>query len=95
MAGLSRQEQCQVEVELNRLVERCRSQARPLTQQKIASLMGNAIFIVRYVRTGKARSWRGNYWKRRRLWERVQQRRNLEQFKAKPIWQRRKFLDIG
>ena len=91
---LSPSESLMFQMELNRLYERCRQEGRPLTQQKIASLKGNAVFIVRYVRTGRALSRTGNYWKRRKLWERLQKGRQLEEFKAKPIEERHRFLSV-
>lgn len=86
-----------VQMELKRLVAKWHYEhpGQGMSSSKAASLMANAIFIVRYVRTGKVRSWKGNYWKRRRLWERIHQRRDLERFQAKPIWERRKYLNIG
>jgi len=95
MDVLSPSEGYMVQVELSRLYEQCRKEGRPLTQQKIASLKANAIFIVRYVRSGRARSWIGNYWKRRKLWERIQQERHLAQFKARPIEERDRFLSLA
>jgi hypothetical protein len=95
MAALSPAERQLAQQELNRLVARCKAEGRPLTQQKIASLTANAIFIVRHVRTGRVLGWMGNYWKRLKRRKRLQERRQLDEFKAKPIWQRCKLLHIG
>ena len=95
MATLPRLQQLLVQAEFGRLVNQARRQRGRLTRQKLASLMGNAVFIVKYARTGKVLSWMGNYWKRRKRWASMENRRQLEQFKVRPTWQRRKCLDIG
>jgi hypothetical protein len=95
MVTLPRSQQLLVQAEYGRLVNQARRKRGPLTRQKLASLMGNAIFIVKYARTGKVLGWMGNYWKRRKRWNALQKRRQLEEFKTRPVWQRRAYPDIG
>jgi hypothetical protein len=95
MAALSPSDQVLVRGELNRLIEDCKREGRPLTPLKIRSLTANAIFIVKYVRTGKVLGWMGNYRKRRKQWERFQENQQAEQSGAKLNRQRFKVLDIG
>jgi hypothetical protein len=95
MAALSPADQQLAEAEFNRLFEECKREGRPLTLHKIRSLMGNAIFTVKYARTGKVLSWMGNYWKCRKRWEQLQKNQQREQFKTKPISQRSKVLRTG
>jgi hypothetical protein len=78
----------------NSLIGECIRQGRPLTPQKIASLKGNAVFSVLYADTGKVRAWTGNHGKRVKRWRRLQEKRKVDQFRDKPAWQRRKYLDI-
>ena len=96
ISTLSGWQQLQVWDEYKRLIVKAtRGGSRQLTRQKRASLLGNAIFVVKYVRTGKVLGWMGNYWKRLKRLRSLEQKRQLEEFKARPIWQRRKYLDIG
>lgn len=95
MVTLPPSQQQLVWAEYDRLIAKCRRERRPLTQQKLASLKGNAVFTVLYARTGKVPSWTGNYGKRFRRWRRLQEQRQAGQFRAKPIWQRRKYLEIA
>jgi hypothetical protein len=87
---MTARDQYQVQAEFGRLVADWTYRGFPLTPQKAASLKANAIFIVKYVRTGKAASWRGNYWKRWKQLTRLAQQRQLEEFKARPIGERHK-----
>lgn len=95
MDKLSPWEQSLVWAEYSRLIAMCKGESRPLIQNKLASMKGNAVFTVLYARTGKVRAWTGNYHKRFKHWERLQEQRRTEQFRAKPIWQRHKYLDIS
>jgi hypothetical protein len=95
MATLARSQQLLVQAEYGRLVNQARRKRGNLTRQKLASLMANAIFIVKYVRTGKVLGWMGNYWKRRKRLRSLEQKQQVEEFKCRPIWQRHKYLDIG
>jgi hypothetical protein len=95
MAALSPSDQVLVRAELNRLIEDCKRDGRPLAPLKIRSLTANAIFIVKYARSGKVLGWMGNYWKRRKQWERFQEIQHAEQSRVRPFRGRSKVLDIG
>ena len=91
LAALSPHERYLARHEFGRLVADCKRRGHTLTPKKRASLMANAIFIVKYVRTGKAASWRGNYWKRVKRLNALDQERQLEDSKARPIGERHGF----
>src|SRR5262249_29577891 len=55
LAALSSLQRYQAQIECNRLVDKCKQKGIGLTPKKIASLWGNAIHIVKNVRTGKMR----------------------------------------
>jgi hypothetical protein len=96
ISTLSGWQQFQVWDEYKRLIVKAtRGGSRQLTRQKRASLLGNAIFVVKYVRTGKVLGWMGNYWKRLKRLRLLEQKQQLEELKARPIGQRHKYLDIG
>lgn len=95
LAALSPSDQQLTEAEFKRLFEECKREGRPLTPHKIRSLMANAIFIVKYARTGKVLGWMGNYWKRRKQWKHLRENQQVEQSRAKLIRQRSKVLDTG
>lgn len=83
------------ESEHNRLVAECKRQGILVTKEKNASLWANAIFIVKYVRTGKMRSWVSNSKKRLKQWQRLQEKQRAEEFKALPLSRRCKVLPCG
>lgn len=92
LAVLPPSQQDGAQFELNKLIQKCKLQGIPLTQKKIASLWGNAIYIVKYVRTGKMRSWVSHSRKRRKQWQRLQEKQKAEEFKAQPLSRRCKVL---
>ena len=68
----------------NELVARCKAEGRPLTQGKIASLMGNAARWARQVVTCRWQLAMLRYMKRRKNLRIVLAEEELKQFKALP-----------
>jgi hypothetical protein len=95
LAALSTSQRSEAQAEYNKLVERCKREGVPITQKKSASLLANAIHIVKNVHTGRMRSWVSNCRKRWKQWERLQENQKTEDFKAKPLFQRVKVLSCG
>jgi hypothetical protein len=62
LAVLSASQRYRVRTEYSKLIERCKREGVPITNKKSASLLANAIHIVKNVRTGKMRSWVWEYW---------------------------------
>lgn len=91
LAALSPHERYLARHEFSRLVDDWKRRGHTLTPKKRASLVANAVFIVKYVRTGKVRAWRGNYHKRLKLWERLQEEQQLKELNSRPIWERHGF----
>ena len=92
LAALSPLQRYQAQTEYNKLIENCKRAGVPISRKKSASLWANAIYIVKYVRTGKMRSWVSNNRKRWKQWERLQEQQKLEEFKGKPLCTRSKVL---
>lgn len=95
LAVLPPSQQDGAQFELNRLIQKCKLQGIPLTQRKIASLWANAIYIVKYVYTGKMFSWVSNYRKRQKKWDRLHEKQRVEELKARSLSQRCKVLSHG
>jgi hypothetical protein len=92
LAALSPLQRYQAQIEYNKLIESCKRDGIPITQKKSASLWANAIHIVKNVHTGRMRSWVWNDRKRWKQWERLQEKQKAEEFKSRPLSQRRKVL---
>ena len=92
LAALPPLQRYQTQTEYNKLVANCRRDGVLITQKKSASLLANAIHIVKNVRTGRMRSWVSNYRKRVKQFERLQEQQKLEEFKGKPFCTRSKVL---
>ena len=66
-------------------VTRCKSKGFMATLPRSQQLL----VLAEYGRTGKVHGWMGNYWKRRERLLLVDRKLQLEEFKARPIWQSR------
>ena len=54
--------------EFSRLLDKAQKEGRPLTHQKIGSMMGNAAYIAMYVRGSRRyRRWCVRWWKRKAM----------------------------
>jgi hypothetical protein len=80
------------QAEFNRLVAKCKSEGKPLTQGKIASLMGNAARYANQIVTGKWQSRMCLFYARLKALDQIKQEERLQQFKSQPRDRRMKVL---